>query len=72
MPPNIPPHLRTKAAMIPESSYGACTVTLILASGKTIPDVVLAGGEEIVKVGGALVGSARDLPFRIGEIVDLY
>lgn len=72
MPLKIPPHLRAKAAKIPESRYGACTVTLILASGKTIPDVVLAGGEEIVKVGGAPASNEQDLPFRIREIVDLY
>lgn len=72
MHPKIPPHLRAKAAGIPESSYGACTVTLVLASGKTIPDVVLAGGEEIVKVGGTPVGSERDLSFRIRDIVELY
>lgn len=68
----IPKNLYAKAARIPESSYGACTVTLILASGKTIPDVVLAGGEEIVKVGGTPVSSEQDLPFTIREIVDLY
>lgn len=68
----IPKNLYAKAARIPESSYGASTVTLILASGKTIPDVVLAGGEEIVKVGGVSVGSEQDLPFSTREIVDLY
>lgn len=68
----IPKSLYGKAQHIPESSYGACTVTLVLQSGQTIPDVVLAWGEEIVKVGGVPVHKETDLPFRASEIVDLY
>lgn len=43
-----------------------------LASGKTIPDLVLADNEELVIVRGAPASNEQDLPFRIREIVDLY
>jgi hypothetical protein len=62
--------LAAKANTFPESSYGATTVTLILASGRRIDNVVLAGAR-IVKVGGRLVWGAGDLDFSPGEVVDL-
>lgn len=53
---------------MPDPRMNNCT--RILASGKATPDVVLADGEEIVKVGGT--PAEQDLPFRTREIVDLY
>jgi hypothetical protein len=67
----IPDALAAKANTFPESSYGATTVTLILADGRRIHDVVLGGASHIVKVGGRPVSDAKDLDFSVSEIVDV-
>ncbi len=60
-----------KANTFPESSYGATTVTLILADGRRIKNVVLGGAEWIVKVDGRKVSEATELDFAVSEIVDV-
>lgn len=67
----IPYALFEKANTFPESSYGATTVTVILADGRRIEDVVLGGAEWIVKVGGQRVSESTELDFAVGEIVDV-
>jgi hypothetical protein len=67
---DISDKLAAKANRFPESSYGASTVTLILASGRRIDNVVLAG-PRIVKVGSRMVSGAGDLDFSPGEIADV-
>jgi hypothetical protein len=60
-----------KALKFPESSYGATTVTLILADGRRIDNVVLGGAEWIVKVDGRSVNEETELDFAVSEIVDV-
>jgi hypothetical protein len=67
----IPDALLEKAHKFPEWSYGATKVTLILANGRRIENVILGGAEWIVKVGDRLVTEATELDFAVGEIVDL-
>jgi hypothetical protein len=66
----IPDALVVKANTFPES-YGATTVTLILADGRRIENVVLRGAEWIVKVYWRSVTEATELDFAVGEIVDV-
>ena len=67
----IPDALFKKAHKFPEWSYGATKVTLILADGRRIENVILGGAEWIVKVGDRLVAEATELDFAVGEIVDV-
>jgi hypothetical protein len=67
----LPDTLAAKAMRFPESSYGAVTVTLVLVGGRRVPHVVLAGGTDIVKVGGQTITSADQLGFKIADIRDV-
>jgi hypothetical protein len=67
---DISPELAAKANKFPESSYGATTVTLVLASGRRIDEVILAGAR-IVKVGGRMVSETSDLDFSPNEVADV-
>ena len=67
----LPHALFEKANRFPESSYGATTVTLILADGRRIENVVLGGADYIVKVDGRHVTEATELGFAVGDIVDV-
>ena len=67
----LPRDLAEKAATFPESSYGASRVTLVLADGRRVPEVSLAWGTEIVKVGSRTVSSAQELGFGLRDIVDV-
>jgi hypothetical protein len=67
----LSPALAEKAATFPESSHGACTVTVILQSGARIQNVVLAWGNQIVKIGGKSVASEAELGFLCSEIKDV-
>jgi hypothetical protein len=67
----IPDALFEKANKFPEWSYGATKVTLILADGRRVENVILGGAEWIVKVGDRLVTEATELDFAVGEIVDV-
>ena len=71
MPLALPEDLAAKAAGFPESTYGACRVTLVLADGRHVSDISLAWGTEIVKVGSRLVDSSKDLGFALSDIVDV-
>ncbi len=67
--PQVPEAVGDRAQQFPESSDGAQRVTLILANGRRIPHVSLAG-HDIVKVGTKCVECAADLGFAVGDIVD--
>ena len=67
----LPAHLADKAAAMPESSFGATRVTLILTDGRHIYDVYLAGAAEVAKVGQQLISSPQDLSFSMTDISDL-
>jgi hypothetical protein len=62
----LPEHLQEKVRDMPESSYGATRVTVVLDDGTRIPDVYVAWGREIVKV-----GQRNEIPFDVSRIVDV-
>lgn len=65
----IPAKLADKAHRFPESSYGATTVTLVLANGRRIENVVLGGAEWIVKIGDRRITDSTELDFSVDDIV---
>jgi hypothetical protein len=67
--PRVPQDVGDKAQSFPESSYGAQRVTLLLADGRRVPHVSLAG-DAIVKVDTRPVRSPADLDFVPGDVVD--
>ncbi len=68
---NIPDHLSEKAKTFPESSYGANRVTFVLSDNRTIQNVILAWGSEIVKVGNKNITNEEDMQFDLIEIADV-
>ena len=66
----IPDSLAEKAARSPESSYGATTVTLVLADAR-VPQVVLGWGLDVVKIGGRRMTSPSQLGFDLTAIRDV-
>ena len=56
---------------MPESSHGACRATLLLRSGRRVPDVTLAWGSEIIRVGERAVSAESELDFALSEVVDV-
>ena len=67
----LPDQLGDRAARFPESSYGANRVTLILADGRRVREVFLAGGREIVKIGTRAISQPDELGFQLADIVDV-
>jgi hypothetical protein len=63
--------LADKARDFEESSMGANRVTLVLADGRQVPNVILAGGSEIVRVESRDIVDARELGFAADDIVDV-
>lgn len=55
---------------MPESSYGAHKIKVILKNGTVIRDVYVAWGSEVVKIGKKMV-SAVEIPFDVDDIVDV-
>lgn len=63
---NIPEYLREKVVNMPESSYGVNCVTVKLDDGAEIPNVYVAWGKEVVKV-----GESKEIPFDVSRIIDV-
>jgi hypothetical protein len=61
MSPAPPTAVHDKIAALPETSDGANRVTLAVKSGRTIHEVAVAWGKDVVRVGGKTVGSPSDL-----------
>lgn len=59
-----------KIEQMPESSYGANKIKVILKNGSVFSDVYVAWGKEIVKIGTRLV-TADEIPFNVDDIVDV-
>jgi len=55
---------------MPERSYGAVRVALVLEDGTRIPNVII-GGDAICKVGDRPIQSESDLNFRVSDIRDV-
>ena len=47
------------------------SVTLVLADGRRVHEVFIAGRGEIVKIGTRLVSRPEDLDFRVADIADV-
>lgn len=68
----VPEQIAEKTINFPESSYGACIVTLVLRDGRQIKNVALAWNTDIVKIGGRDIHNAADLDFDVGDIVNAF
>ena len=61
---SIPERFRDQIAAMPECAYGVNRVTVILDDGTKFDDVLVALGEEIIKV-----GTSESVPFDPKRIV---
>jgi hypothetical protein len=68
----LPDDIAEKTSSFPESSYGACTVTLVLRDGRQIKHVALAWNTAIAKIGGSVIRGTADLDFHMTDIVDVF
>ena len=68
--PRLPDRFGPKVAAIPECSYGAVRVTLVLRDGRRIHDVII-GADAICKVGQRPINSEADLDFAVSDIEDV-
>jgi hypothetical protein len=68
--PRLPDRFGPKVAAMPECSYGAVRVTLVLVGGRRVRDVIIGPGT-ICKIGQKLIKSPADLDFQISDIVDV-
>ena len=67
----LPDALCAKAQTFRESSMNANRVTITMKDGSRIPNVILAEGAWIAKVGNKLIKSGKDLGFDLKEIQDI-
>ena len=67
----LPEVLRGKTRLFGEVSMGAKRATLVLADGSRIEHVVLAWGDEIVRVAGREIHDAAYLGFAVDDISDV-
>jgi hypothetical protein len=68
--PRLPDRFGSKVAAMPECSYGAVRVVLVLEDGTRIPNVII-GGDAICKIGDRLIQSASELKFLVSDIRDV-
>jgi hypothetical protein len=68
--PRLPDRFGPKVAALPECSYGAVRVTLVLRDGRRIRDVII-GADAICKIGERLINSEADLDFPVSEIEEV-
>ena len=66
----MPDRFGSKVAAMPECSYGAVRVVLILDGGRRISNVIV-GGDAICKIGARPIQSESDLDFAVSDIVDV-
>lgn len=62
----LAPHLKTKIIGFGEYKMGAYKVDLVLRDGRIIKDVVVAWGDEVVRIGAQDDVSG----FPVGDVVD--
>ncbi len=67
----LPNKLANKAIQFPESSYGATKVILILKNNRKINNVILAWGEEIIKINSKSINKIDNLDFKEEDIIDV-
>jgi hypothetical protein len=68
--PRLPDRFGSIVAAMPECSYGAVRVTLVLRGDRRIHDVII-GGDAICKIGQRLIQSESDLDFSVSDIEDV-
>jgi hypothetical protein len=68
--PRLPGRFGSKVTSLPECSYGAVRVTLVLKDGRRVRDVII-GADAICKIGQKLIQSESDLDFLISDIEDV-
>ena len=68
--PKLPDRFGSKVAAMPECSYGAVRVVLVLKGGRRIRNVII-GGDAICKIDNRLIQSESDLDFAISDIADV-
>ena len=68
--PRLPDSFGPKVTAMPECSYGAVRVVLVLKDGRRIRDVII-GGDAICKIGKRLIEAESDLGFSVSEIQDV-
>jgi len=69
-PLELPLEVGDKTVEFPEWSYGAMRATLILRDGRRVPNVFLAWGRQVVKIGDRQISAAGDLGFALDDVVD--
>ena len=67
----LPEQLQEKTNAMPESSYGANKVTLVLKDGRRIQHVFLAWGSKIVKIETKMIERDDELSFKMEDITDV-
>jgi len=60
----LPQNIQDQISEMPECSYGANKVTLILDDGTSYDDVYVAWGKDVVKV-----GNSENIPFDPSRVV---
>ncbi len=65
--PKLSARFGPKVVSMPECSYGAVRVVLVLKDGRRIPNVII-GGDAICKIGSKLIHSEADLDFLVSDI----
>ena len=63
----LPITIQEPLAHLPEHSYGAVRVTVVLDDGSSISDVYVAWGSEVVRV-----GDRADIPFDPSRVVEVH
>jgi hypothetical protein len=63
--------LSEKVNQFPEYRMGSNKVSLRLRDGRRVPDVFLAWGRTIVKIGECEIRNVSDLSFCVSEIIDV-
>lgn len=71
MQPRLPDHLLAKASQLCKTSSGPAHVKLILKNGRTVYDVFVGKGGEIVRAGGRPVYGEQELRFKPSDIVEV-
>jgi hypothetical protein len=68
--PRLPDRFGSKVTSMPECSYGAVRVVLVLNDGRRVRDVII-GGDAICKIGQRRIESEADLNFSVSDIQDV-
>ena len=65
----LPAEVQEKILTLPEYHMGAHRVDLVLRDGRVISDVIVAWGDEVIRIAGHDV--ADDLPFAPEDVLDV-